>query len=233
MVYKYSSYAKHYWWVGLLLLVTPVALFFMLGRQQPASSSIVAHPSVEYPIHQVVATMFYVGEPADGSNGSIANTSSAWDEQWQQHFGGVDMPNQRNGWLPADFSPKQNPFYVALPYNDLDSQGRRKSSARQIYWYDASLTMGQSLLKDRWVKVCHNSICAYGQWEDVGPFGEDDVRYVFGIQSPQNTTGLKAGIDLSPALDAYLGVNGEAQVTWQFIDKLGVPDGPWLSHTNE
>ena len=180
-----------------------------------------------YAQHKTTATMFYVGEHGDESNGYISNTSSAWDEDWQSHFGGVDTPGNRNGWLPAEFTPKQNPFYIALPYNDLDNSGKRKTSAKKIYWYDLAVLDEMSMVKDRWIKICRDAVCAYGQWEDAGPFGEDDVNYVFGTASPRNKTGVKAGIDVSPALDDYLKINGQAEVIWQFIDEKDVPAGPW------
>ena len=40
---------------------------------------------------------------------------SAWDQNWQENFGGYDDPDRRNGYLPAGFMPTLNPFYIALP----------------------------------------------------------------------------------------------------------------------
>lgn len=181
-----------------------------------------------YPAHtNIVATMFYIGEPGSGENGFISNSASTWDVQWQDHYGGIDDPSRRNGWLPRDFTPKQNPFYVALPYSDLDDNKTRKASANTIYWSEPQTPGDSSLVKDRWIEICHNKKCAYGQWEDAGPFGEDDVLYVFGPAQPANDKGLRAGIDVSPAINDYLGLGGSARVDWRFIDALAVPSGPW------
>jgi hypothetical protein len=68
---------------------------------------------------------------------------------------------------------------------------------------------------------------AYGQWEDVGPFGEDDEVYVFGKKNPKSQKNDNAGIDLSPAISDYLGLNGKEKVSWQFIEEEAVPKGPW------
>lgn len=183
--------------------------------------------SVErYPEHKnITATVFWVGEAADDSNKFIHNRSSAWVEDWEGAYGGVDDPENRCDYLPCAFTPKENPFYFALPYNDLDDNGDRKSSASEVPWYRAdTATDGNSILKNRWVKITRDSKTAYAQWEDVGPFGEDDFGYVFGDDSP---SAPEAGIDLSPATASYLQVDGRDQVDWQFIDKTKVPDGPW------
>jgi hypothetical protein len=46
-----------------------------------------------------------------------------WDQHWQTSYGGVDDPDRRNGYWPADFTPRENPFYVALPYGEFDALG--------------------------------------------------------------------------------------------------------------
>lgn len=190
-----------------------------------------AAPATSYPQHaNIIATMFYIGEPGDDENGNIPNADSTWDEQWQEHYGGTDSPYKRNGWLPAGFTSKQNPFYIALPYNDLDEEGSRKASASHAYWHAASDGNG-SYVKNRWVEVCFKGACAYGQWEDAGPFGEDDWRYVFGSARPANKIDLKAGIDVSPAINDYLKLNSEATVSWRFTDTP--PTGPWQQITTK
>ncbi len=183
-----------------------------------------------YPLHtDIIASMFYVGESGSSENGFIPNRASTWDEQWQAHYGGVDDPERRSGWLPESFRPLQNPFYIALPYNDLDDNGVRKPSAHSIYWSAPQTPGDESLVKGRWVEVCRERQCAYGQWQDAGPFGEDDVAYVFGLARPTNDQGLGAGIDVSPAINDYLNLNGDARVTWRFIDATDIPPGSWKS----
>ena len=80
------------------------------------------------------ATVFWVGETETEDNDHIANLMSAWDAKWLEHFGGVDHPNNRCGYQPCGFKPKENPFYVALPYDDMQDNGRRKEVNDFIPW---------------------------------------------------------------------------------------------------
>src|SRR5262249_7551020 len=63
-------------------------------------------------------TCLWVGDASDKENADITNDCSSWDDEWMKHFGGVDGPAPRNGYHPAKFTPKQNPFYFALPYGE-------------------------------------------------------------------------------------------------------------------
>ena len=74
-------------------------------------------------LKQTMTTLFWVGETADSENAFIPNDQSYWDRDWQNHYGGVDEPERRNGYWPADFKPKENPFYVALPYGEFTEAG--------------------------------------------------------------------------------------------------------------
>lgn len=192
-----------------------------------ASTARASDPAL--PEHRnISATMFWVGEPADAANGYIANNASAWDDHWQAHFGGVDNPShrQRNGNWPASFRPKENPFYVALPYDDHTDSGSVKASARHIPWYDPQRPPGPtySIVKNTWVAVTRGGKTVYAQWEDVGPYNTDDINYVFGSKQPSYRA---SGIDLSPAAAIYLGTNGAGTVSWRFVRPSQVPPGPW------
>jgi hypothetical protein len=198
--------------------LAPVAA---LGVATTATKSVA--PEISW--KRAIATVFWVGEGADDDNGFIHNRASAWDGEWQKSFGGVDAPEDRCGFVPCDFTPEENSFYIALPYNDLDVRGVPKENAVRVPWYRAVKT---SILKDRWVAVRVASTTCYGQWEDVGPFHSDDIEYVFGdAESPLNETGAKAGIDLSPAMRDCLSVGGIATVTWRHVEEDVVPTGPW------
>lgn len=179
---------------------------------------------------KAITTIFWVGESADASNAYISNDESYWDEQWQTHFGGYDDPDNRCGYNPCGFTPKENPFYVALPYGEYaEGGGSRKASAAQVPWYSAT---NPTLLKNRWVEVVFDGRICYGQWEDVGPLDEDDFAYVFGSATvPRNTFSEKAGLDVSPALAQCLEITeisgAEAVTSWRFVDAAEVPAGPW------
>jgi hypothetical protein len=181
-----------------------------------------------YPLHRdVTATVFWVGEPATPDNDEIANDESYWDADWEEHFGGFDDPDHRtpHGSRPAGFTPKENPFYFALPYGELTDDDTVKSDVTRVPWYSGQrINRGHSVLKNRWIEVSLGSHAVYAQWEDVGPFGEDDPDYVFGTAPPAET---RSGLDLSPAAAAALGLDGRGRVSWRFVPAEQVPDGPW------
>ncbi len=179
--------------------------------------------------HQKVrATVFWVGEPPDADNAGITNVASSWTGDWVKAYGGIDSYDKRCGYKPCGFTPKENAFYFALPYNDRDNNGNLKpaSELKQIPWYSGPALQDESLLKNHWIAVTNlsNGKTSYAQWEDVGPFNEDDIGYVFGNKPPKYS---KAGLDLSPAMNTYLNLNGEGDVSWRFVDASAVPDGPW------
>lgn len=182
------------------------------------------------PTHKnVTTTVFWVGEPETKENAYISNVPSAWDDEWMQHFGGEDSPQRRNGFYPAEFSPKENPFYVALPYNDFDESGKRKLlSSMFVPWADEKRWDKQeSMLKNRWLKISKNGRVAYAQWEDVGPFEDDNPLYVFWNFPPKNKENNGAGLDVSPAVRDYLQLEDIDKTDWEFVDARDVPDGPW------
>lgn len=185
-------------------------------------------PQNPYPVHRSInATVFWIGENASADNGYIPNQSSAWDLHWMERYGGIDTPYQRNSYYPyhpQDFVPQENPFYVALPYNDFGAVGH-KDNITQIYWYTQNFNPDHSFLKNTWIKVTYQQQTCYGQWQDVGPYLDDDINYVFGDQSPAYP---ESGIDLSPALRVCLRMPAADKVDWQFVPQELVPSGPWL-----
>ena len=186
--------------------------------------------SSQYPIHRdITTTFFWAGEEAGADNKNISNLPSAWDEQWVKHFGGIDDPNKRNAFFPAKFAPKENPFYLALPYNDFDNNGKRKQEVYSLIpWAkEKNWSNSESILKNRWIKIIKGGKAAYAQWQDVGPFKEDDKNYVFGTALPKSKINKNAGLDVSPAVKNFLGLSDIDKTDWQFIDAKNVPNGPW------
>ncbi len=176
----------------------------------------------------ITTTIFWVGENASNQNGNIPNLASAWDDMWMLNYGGVDTPDARNIYYPTNFIPNENPFYFALPYNDIDSNGDKKTDIMSyIPWATSSDNKNESICKNRWIKIIKGNSTAYAQWEDVGPFGEDDKDYVFGSAKPKNGINDGAGLDVSPAVRDYLNLDDIDSVNWQFVDEKDVPEGPW------
>ena len=177
------------------------------------------------PFKKTITTVFWVGEGATGENGYIDNYGSYWDSDWMKHYGGVDSPKRRKGFLPAAFTPKQNPFYVALPFAEVDEDGNLKPIAKKIPGFGKN---EGPLTKNRWVEIRYKGQSCFAQWQDVGPFEENDFDWVFGnAKKPKNKQGLKAGLDVSPATAQFLGIDGSDITEWRFVDEKDVPDGPW------
>ena len=187
----------------------------------------------------IVTTTFWVGEQA-GQNNPVHNFSSSWDKEWYKTFGGFDNPdvNARRalpdgGTVPANFVPQGNPFYYALPYNDVE-RGKHKPEARSVIpWFNEAFEQeGRSVVKDRWIAIRKNlpngsSRVCYAQWSDCGPFRTDHWQYVFGNEYPRWNLNKGAGLDVSPAVRDYLGMKGTDVVDWKFVEFKDVPIGPW------
>ena len=77
-------------------------------------------------------TVFWIGEAAGGNN-PVPNVKSSWDANWTSNYGGFDSPDpgSRRNYIPVSFVPKQNPFYCALPYNDV-THGQFKPEAALV-----------------------------------------------------------------------------------------------------
>ncbi|KPQ44005.1 MAG: hypothetical protein MPEBLZ_01406 [Candidatus Methanoperedens nitroreducens] len=193
----------------------PVCLFIFL---LVVLSGCVDKSSNQYPLHRdITVTIFWIGENATDENNYIQNSQSAWDSNWKDHFGGIDDPYDRKGFYPGNFIPKENPFYFALPYNDFDINGSNKSKE----------SFCEPICKNKWIKITKGDKTVYAQWEDVGPFEIDDIDYVFGNSKPKNDINDNAGLDVSPAVRDYLGLEDIDKINWQFIESRNVPDGPW------
>jgi hypothetical protein len=173
----------------------------------------------------IVSTVFWVGETGRGQT----NTRSAWDPNWAGTYGGVDDALRRNGFEPAGFRPLQNPFYVALPYCEMQGGRLKAEAAKLVPWFiEAFRGPDQSVCKGRWLEIRHGLKVCYAQWEDVGPFRTDLAAYVFGDDRPAPNVNHSAGIDVSPAVRDYFGLGSVDLVDWRFVEQAEVPDGPWL-----
>ena len=180
----------------------------------------------------IVTTVFWIGEQPSGNN-PVPNRASSWDKNWTRNYGGFDDPNpaRRSNYIPVKFTPRQNPFYCALPYNDKASTGHRPEAARVVPWFkEAYQGPAVSTCKDRWVAIQKGNRTVYAQWEDAGPFRTDHWQYVFGNERPKPNLNKGAGLDVSPAVRDYLGLNETDVTDWKFVEFSEVPRGPWANH---
>ena len=207
----------------VLLKVDPISYSPATGPGKPK-------PGERFPWKQeIVTTVFWIGEAAGGNN-PIPNQSSSWDAHWGESYGGFDDPNplRRHNYLPVKFVPRQNPFYCALPYNDKTRNGHRPEASQVVPWFnEAYRGPAASVCKGRWVAIRKGNRVAYAQWEDAGPFRTDHWQYVFGGERPKPNLNKAAGLDVSPAVRDYLGLQETDVTDWKFVEFKEVPRGPW------
>ena len=180
----------------------------------------------------IVTTVFWIGEKPSGNN-PVPNRSSSWDSNWTRSYGGYDDPKRTNrrDYIPSAFTPRQNPFYCALPYNDKTSNGHRREAPQVVPWFkEAYQGPAVSTCKGRWIAIRKGNRVAYAQWEDAGPFRTDHWQYVFGDERPKPNLNRGAGLDVSPAIRDFLGLQDTDVTDWKFVDFKDVPHGPWSRH---
>jgi hypothetical protein len=150
---------------------------------------------------------------------------------------------KQNYFPTSGVVPLENPFYLDLPYDDINDATAFANRCQDIPWANDPGYAGHckdatfSYMKNRWVKITGpNKQTCYGQIEDAGPSHGSlyhDAAYVFGTNDVQPIQGQfnNAGLDVSPALNGCLGfaeLDGENDhVDWQFVDDVDVPSGPW------
>ena len=189
-----------------------------------------------YPWHrEIVTTTFWIGEKPSGHN-PVPNRKSCWDVNWVKNYGGTDSPQRErraSNFAPLGFAPQQNPFYIALPYNDMTSKGHKPGAESVIPWFRNDFqSPSQSVCKGRWVAIRRGERVCYAQWEDAGPFRTDHSDYVFGMERPMKNINKGAGLDVSPAVRDFLGMDSTDMTDWKFVDFAGVPAGPWAVFGN-
>jgi hypothetical protein len=180
----------------------------------------------------IVTTTFWIGE-APTKNNPVPNHASSWDMNWARNYGGTDDPDRkkRRDFVPVNFEPRQNPFYIALPYNDIQRTGHKPEASRVVPWFKEEFRgNGKTVLKGRWVAIRYKGKVCYAQWEDCGPFRTDHWQYVFGNERPKPNLNKGAGLDVSPAVRDFLGMTDTDVTDWKFVEFEEVPTGPWAHY---
>ncbi len=222
------------------------------GTSSPGASSPAPAGRV-YPSHTgIIATTFWVGEIFDPNASDGSQVYSTYDSEWLAHYGGCDgvvsngdceteERTAANGYFPSSMTPLENPFYLDLPFDDINDPAAFARRGTVIPWADDPGYAGRqndpsfSYMKNRWVAITKGDKTCYAQIQDAGPGQYNDAEYVFGTddQRPKNKNFNSAGMDVSPAVNGCLGfsdVNGENDmVDWHFVDEVDVPPGPWLT----
>jgi len=236
---------------GAIVAVSTVAAGVAITAAALAAGTSGGDPPGEYPWHtDIVATTFWVGEVFDPSADDGSQEVSAYDSDWMSSYGGCDgvllagrcetePRSAENDYFPTRMTPLENPFYLDLPFDDVNDQNAFAMRAEVIPWADmaeyrdVATDHRVSLMKNRWVRLMANGAVCYGQVQDAGPGVYDDAAYVFGDDDrrPANRRFNGAGLDVSPALNGCLHfaeLDGQGdRVDWQFVEFADVPDGPW------
>ncbi|HET9656421.1 MAG TPA: hypothetical protein VFP72_13780 [Kineosporiaceae bacterium] len=211
----------------------------------PAAPAPAVSPSTRsYPLHTGVRTTWFNVGGVDNPDGGeeTQNVGSAWDAAWSTHFGGCDgvgpvgpqcIPEPRvasNDWFPQHMTPMENPFYVAIPLDDVNDATAAAARSSFPWAHDPDSMLGSpstSLVKNRWVAVTGpNGRTCYAQVEDAGPWSYHDVAYVFSAAPPV----VRPSLDVSPSVFNCIGVDldvGETTTSWRFVDSP--PPGPWTN----
>ena len=177
----------------------------------------------------IITTIFWIGEGSTPVS-STTNVQSSWDSDWLENNHGSDSPYNRNGYSSGSHASTLNPFYVALPFNDLAFPDKAREWLPPGWYRRPKDGKEVSACKDRWVEIknAQGRTC-YAQWEDVGPLRYDHAEYVFGSERPIGLGDDHAGLDVSPAVAQYLGIDGKNRFTsWRFVDDEDVRPGYWL-----
>jgi len=200
--------------------------------------------------HDIAVTTFWVGEIFDPGAADGSQEISTYDADWLGSYGGCDgiasggdcrteRRTAANGYFPTRMTPKQNPFYLDVPYDDVNDRVGFAGRDAVILWAGQEPyrshrgDRGFSYLKNRWVQLASGGRTCYGQIEDAGPGEYHDAAYVFGADDarPANTRYGGAGLDVSPALTGCLALpelDGVTRgISWRFVDDADVPPGPW------
>src|SRR5438552_13598115 len=168
----------------------------------------------------IVTTVFWVGEEASGNN-PVPNYRSSWDFNWTANYGGTDNPDpsSRRNYIPIAFVPHQNPFYCALPYNDVTHGQFKPEGPLVIPWFKQTYTApGQSVCRHHSVAIRNGNRTCYAPWEDCGPFRTDHFQYVFGNERPKPNLNHRAGLDVWPGVRYCVGWQQSDVTDWQFVN---------------
>jgi len=220
----YAKYALKLREGGLLTASPRVEI--MTGQEVPAQDSNDSGWK-----ENIITSVFWIGQ-AIVSRNPVHNHASSWSRDWEAEYGGYDDPNpsHRRDFVPVTFTPRLNPFYCALPYNDV-ARGVTKPEARLIIpWFSREFVKeGTSVCKNHWVaiKSPQTGKTCYAQWSDCGPFRTDHWQYVFGGNRPEPNLNGGVGLAISPAVQEFLGANGTDVTDWRFVGESDVPPGPW------
>ena len=172
----------------------------------------------------IITTVFWMSDDAPGF--SLEKKAPHLNK------GNSDDLDNSSGYASAKHASTRNPFYVALPFNDLAYPEKAHQWVPAGWLKPAHDGKPVSACLDRWVEIKSRTgrVC-FAQWRDVGPDRADHAEYVFGSERPD--TGNRAGLDVSPAVAKYLGVNKETITSWRFADDDDVLPGMWTRYDEQ
>lgn len=99
-----------------------------------------------YPLHTgIISTTFWVGEIFDPTSPDGSQVISTYDSAWMTHYGGCDgvivsgkceteARTAQNGYFPNHMTPHENPFYLDLPFDDVNDSNAFAQRTSVIPW---------------------------------------------------------------------------------------------------
>ena len=135
-------------------------------------------------------------------------------------------------------TPRQNPFYLDLPFDDINNPTAFAQRGSVVPWAHEPGLSGRagdrsvSFMKNRWVKISEATGSATARSRTPGRATTTTRRTSSAATTdgPKNSRYNGAGMDVSPALNgclAFADLNGaDDRVDWRFVDDADVPAGP-------
>lgn len=202
-------------------------LFAIIGLTV-AQGDLSADKTSHYPWKtNITTTVFWIGSPT--------TLVDVWNPIWLKENGGPTDTENKSGNASWNHALSMNPFYVALPFNDLAFPDKARQWVPATWARPPRDGKPVSACQDRWVEIKGpTGRTCFAQWEDFGPNRADDAEYVFGDGRPD--TDDRAGLDVSPAVAKYLGIKlpeGYTSMSWRFVDDPDVQAGVWLKYNEK
>ena len=194
----------------------------------------IARPSGDFFLWKtnVGTIVFWVGEEQSAGKTSPQH-QSVWDKDWLKNFGGVDTPESaaRHDYIPVSFVPGQNPFYCALPYNDVEHGQFKPEAPTVIPWFKQDIRSRVNLCaRIAGSPYARGIESATRNGKIAARFAPTISTDVFQNERPTQNASHDAGLSVSPAVRDHLGLAPAEVTDWRFVEVSDVPPGPWRNY---
>src|SRR5205809_4132 len=103
----------------------------------------------------------------------------------------------------------------------------KKNIVTTVFWI-GERPSGNNPVPNRVSSWDKNWSRSYGGFDDPNPAHRNNYwQYVFGSERPKPNLNKGAGLDVSPAVRDYLGLDETDVTDWRFVEFSEVSHGPW------